>query len=296
MIHEISILIPTYNDNCTNVVKQLHEQAETIGGLKYEILVGDDGSTNQSVLNANSAINSLSNCRYIINSTNRGRAAIRNSLAEMAAFNWLLFIDCEVNCPAGFLQTYLKIPETTEVAYGGVAIGGNPEKWKNNLRYKYERKEEKKHAVDVRLKRPAYSFRTTNFIIRKDIILHHPFCEKIKTYGYEDVLFGKSLMYAGVHIHHIDNPVEMYHYEDNDTYIRKMEEALNTLRTFQNELIGFSPLLGLEQTLNIIKVSSVIRLLFSLISKYLRHNLCSNNPSLLFFKAYKLGFFLSIRS
>ena len=42
-INALSILIPTYNDECVMLVDDLRQQAEQ-AGIVYEILVGDDGS------------------------------------------------------------------------------------------------------------------------------------------------------------------------------------------------------------------------------------------------------------
>ena len=55
MIQALSILIPTYNDRCFKLVGDLRQQAESCGIL-YEILVGDDGSTDASVISDNQAI------------------------------------------------------------------------------------------------------------------------------------------------------------------------------------------------------------------------------------------------
>ena len=47
--HQLSILIPTYNDDCRELVASLQQQADNISGLEYEILVADDGSTDLEV-------------------------------------------------------------------------------------------------------------------------------------------------------------------------------------------------------------------------------------------------------
>ena len=107
MKQELSILIPTYNTKCAGLVKALHRQAMQIEGLKFEILVADDGSTNQKTTTENNReISMLPHCSYLIRPTNSGRAAIRNYLAQSASSEWLLFIDCDVEIPPGFLRCY----------------------------------------------------------------------------------------------------------------------------------------------------------------------------------------------
>ena len=79
----LSILIPTYNDLCVNLVGNLHQQAEAVG-IMFEILVGDDGSTDTRVVADNKQIGQWEHCRYLIQPQNAGRAAIRNILAKEA--------------------------------------------------------------------------------------------------------------------------------------------------------------------------------------------------------------------
>ena len=89
---ELSILIPTYNDVCMPLATSLQRQAETLG-TNYEIIVADDGSTDQDTILQNRSINSLPHCRYVERKENVGRAAIRNFLANEASHPFLVFID-----------------------------------------------------------------------------------------------------------------------------------------------------------------------------------------------------------
>ena len=68
MIKSLSILLPSYNNECVSFVKRLQEQAENIkdDDFKYEIIVADDGSTDKSIISRNSIINTIPCCRYII--------------------------------------------------------------------------------------------------------------------------------------------------------------------------------------------------------------------------------------
>ena len=79
----LSILIPTYNYDITQLVKDLYAQAEGLG-VQYEIIVMEDGS--DQFLVANQQIGLLNHCRYIALPDNIGRSAIRNRLADEAQF------------------------------------------------------------------------------------------------------------------------------------------------------------------------------------------------------------------
>ena len=136
-IAALSILIPTYNDLCFTLVGDLRQQAEE-AEIDYEILVGDDGSTDAEVIEKNRKICKWPHCHYLIQIQNIGRAAIRNFLAKEAHHDWLLFIDSDMTIArVDYLSKYLAM-EGSEVVDGGVIIGGDADTLKGNLRYLYE--------------------------------------------------------------------------------------------------------------------------------------------------------------
>ena len=51
MVTELSILIPIFNDDASRLVDAVYRQAQAIEGLRYEIVVFDDGSTALDVTN-----------------------------------------------------------------------------------------------------------------------------------------------------------------------------------------------------------------------------------------------------
>ena len=293
-ITALSILIPTYNDLCVNLVDDLRQQAEA-AGIVYEILVGDDGSTNTDVIEKNQKIEDWPYCHYLRQSQNIGRAAIRNHLAKEAHYDWLLFTDSDMSMVrTDYLSNYLAM-EGAEVVDGGVTIGGDPEALKGNLRYLYEKTSEQEHTAEMRQRHPYHDFHTANFLIRRDLMSAHPFDERFRFYGYEDVLFGKQLRQNKVTITHIDNPLGFSTFEGNTQFMLKTEEGLRTLHRFQSDLRGYSRLLTLVEGIHLPIISSLIRCWHKLFGKWERKNLCSPHPSLRLFKLYKLGYFLSIK-
>ena len=292
-ITSLSILIPTFNDLCVNLVEGLRLQAEETG-ITYEILVADDGSTDEDVVRQNSAVSQWDHCRYLRRTDNIGRAAIRNLLARTARYEWLLFIDSDMTLVRpDFLARYLQADDA-DVIDGGVAIGGNAETLKGNLRYRYEKSAEHEHTVEIRRNNPYRDFHTANFIIRRNLTLTHPFDERFRCYGYEDVIFGKQLRADHISITHIDNPMGFSIFESNPDFVSKTEEGLRTLRMFRNELRGYSRLLTLIDGIHIPPILSLIRLFHQLFGNLIRRNLCGSHPSLRLFGLYKLGYFLTI--
>lgn len=291
MKQELSILIPTYDGDCRAMVTELQQQAQDIGGLTYEIIVADDGSPERRFVELCREVERLPHCRFIDRGVNSGRAAIRNFLAREARYEWLLFLDCDMSIPScRFLSDYLDA-DVADIAYGGYRPGPGDAA---NLRYRYEKACEPMHRADERGKHPYQHFHTCNFMVRRQLMLDHPFDERFRHYGYEDVLFGKQLRIAGITIVHLDNPAGFFTYEDNAHFVSKTEEGLRTLHLFSNELQGYSQMLDFVARLSP-TLRRLLRLAHSLCGPFERRLLCGSHPSLRLFKLYKLGYFLSLK-
>lgn len=293
-LFQLSILIPTYNQECVALVKSLHSQAESVSGLEYEILVADDGSTDPASVESNRPIASLSHCRYLIREENLGRAGIRNFLAQKARYGHLLFIDSHMSVIAdSYLPAYLCHP-CDDLVYGGYAITCD-QKPEGNLRYRYEMSCIKGQRHDRRSIDPYANFHTSNFMVRREVMVSNPLDERFHRYGYEDVLWGKTLKAAGIRIMHIDNPVGFNHFESNTRFLEKTEEGLQTLHEFRKELAGYSRLLTLVDHLQRYHLAWTVKILYNLSHPMLQRNLIGSNPSLTAFKLYRLGYYLSIK-
>ena len=146
----------------------------------------------------------------------------------------------------------------------------------------------------MRQQRPYQSFRTTNFIARKEVMLSHPFDETISRYGYEDVLFGKRLHDDGITIQHIENPVVITHFEANEKYISKIEEAMHTLHSLRQELDGYSPILSTTKLLDKLKLTSFVKWGFRKTATMMRRKLTGEEPNISWLNPYKLGYYISI--
>lgn len=293
-IQHLSVLIPTYNHVCVSLVEQLLPLLQA-ADLQYEILVADDGSTDETTIMANRRIEELPHCQYIIRHENVGRAAIRNILAQRAQHAYLIYIDSDMTLLSDqYILRYLQA-EVDTVIDGGVAICGDEDGLKWNLRYLYEKSEERKHTAPERQKRPYQHLHTANLFIRRDILLAHPFDERFRHYGYEDVLLGKTLRQQHIPIQHIDNPMGFCTFETNPDFVAKTEEGLRTLHRFRDDLRGYSRLLTFISGIHIPLILSLIRFWHRIFKNAERQNLCGSRPSLFVFKLYRLGYYLSIK-
>ena len=201
----LSILLPVYNCNCAALVTELQRQCVE-SSIDFEIIVADDGSSVASYIEHNLRIERLEGVRYITRRQNVGRSAIRNFLVSQAQGEWLLFIDGDLTLDnPHFIRRYLQA-RNKDVVVGGIRIGGDPDVWRNNLRYRYEKAYEQKNTVKNRQQYATKHFSTANFLAHKSVMRNRSFDERFTRYGYEDVLFGKSLAEAHIPITHIDNP------------------------------------------------------------------------------------------
>lgn len=294
MIHELSILIPTRNDVCLPQVKALQRLASQVEGLRYEILVADDASDDQEVLRQNAQINNLEHCALLLRPENHGRAANRNFLAQQAQYPWLLYLDCNVKIPDEHFLLHDLESDQADVVNGGIFAEEDKALSRHNLRYMYEKKIEPQHTTSQRKEKPYQSFRTSNFMVRREVMLRFPLDETVPGYGYEDVLFGKTLCENGISIAHIDNPVVMTHFESNENYVSKVEEAMHTLYALRQELTGYSPLLSAVDVLKKKHLTPLYQQFFRANARRIRNNLTGKSPSIRWLNLYKLGYYLSI--
>lgn len=146
----LSILIPTYNAICTELVARIHAEATRLD-IPFEILVADDGSRSE-IDEINRHIATLSNCCYFPATENIGPARLRNRLADQAKYQYILFLDTDVlPVHPTFLADYLQ-----EAIQGGVVCGGfcyqrGKPSAQHALRYYYgihvEEKQQQKETV-----------------------------------------------------------------------------------------------------------------------------------------------------
>lgn len=290
----ISILIPTFNDDCVALAHAVATQCRDIHGLDWELIVGDDGSTNQQKIDANRQIDTWPHCRYWLTGVNRGRAAIRNALVREARGQWLLMIDADLKVMAkDYVRQYVSFmsdhPQPCACC-GGYRVG---EGSASNLRYLYEIASEHCQSAKFRQNAPYQSFKLSNTLVSRDVLLRHPLDERIRHYGYEDVLLGKNLEKEGLSIVHIDNPVLFDCFEGNASYIKKIEDSIGVLVALREDLEGYSSLLSLAGG----SIGDVFsRLAFPILSfvhHRLRANLLSSHPSVVVLRLYKLYLLLS---
>ncbi len=283
-----------------DLVESLQKQADKLSHdnqvkFDYEIIVADDGSSDTLIVEKNKIINTIPFSKYIIREKNCGRAAIRNFLALTAKNEWLLFIDADmVIRNPHFLSNYV-MGENKDVIYGGYIIKGEDQTLRGNLRFGYEKKYGGNSNAQKREKNPFKDFHTSNFLVLRDIMLKYPLDERFKRYGYEDVLWGKTLKLNNIQISHRDNPVSFEKFETNETFLNKTEEGMWTLAQFEEDLRGYSTIIDFAESLNKYHLLPIVRTFLSALSPIIKKNLRGNKPSIFLFNIYKLGIFCKLK-
>ena len=292
----LSILIPTRDYTCYQLVADLHAQAEELG-IPYEILVAEDGSRSQVSIIANHKMTELSHCRHIVNKENVGPANIRNQLAREARFSWILFIDCDAKVEtADFLATYYQQMGKADVVAGGLLHQKENHDPHRSLRFKYEKEADLHRSAAERSLQPYKRLTCFNIMLYKPTFLTILFDKDCHEYGYEDALFGVELEKRGIPILHIDNPLMHNGLDTNINFLKKSETALRTLKRLNGKMESHSYVGRTMLQLRKYHLSGAMRLFFHIFQPLMRKNLLSKHPSLFLFSVYKLGYYSTLSS
>lgn len=289
----LSILIPTYNYDCYDLVLELHRQATELN-IEFEIIVADDCSKTE--LPRLHLINQLSNCQLIKPQHNLGRAKIRNFLANKSQYNHLLFLDSD-SFPAhnNFIKNYIDfIPQNLTILGGRIYNDAQDEH--HTLLTKYgiikERNNNPVHISNA-------PFTSPNFLIPKTIFNKIRFNENIKGYGHEDTIFGIELSRLNIPYYRFDNPIIHLQIEDNQTFIHKTNESIQNLYNIYKtqqypEIQTLSPVLNLYTKIKKFHLTNIFAKIYQNYSNSLLKYCDNKNPNLKLFSLYKLCYLCHI--
>ena len=293
----ISVLIPVYNIDVRELVQVLYRQLYA-SGIAYEILLLDDGSTEETIA-SNTACSFSENISFSKNDANRGRIYTRNKLAAQAQFSWLLFLDADCKIVAeNFIEDYLKsVNDEVDVICGGTNyVSVIPEDCSYRLHWKYAN--ERVGISNVRqVGKKGFLF--NNILIRKSFYQQLQFPEILKGYGHEDTWVGIQIDHLQVKIKDINNPVLHDDLDTNEVFFQKQQSALNNLKALatytSEEILGrhvriFRYYLYLRKT----GLQNLFYQVIAIFEKRILANLFGCNPSLILFDLLRLKLFIRI--
>lgn len=294
----LSILIPTYNYKTIDLVKELNKQL-IIESIDFEIIVGDDKSTNIEIIDQNNVINQIDKCYYYINEENLGRGGNLNLLVKKSKYSWVLFLDCDVfPNDVNFIKIYLDCIKLNKykIHFGGLIYDSKKPDNSEMLRWIYGNKRES-IALEKRKLKPYETTLTSNILIKKEVLENYPFHSEIKNYGFEDLVFILELKKNKIEINHLENPVFHLNLEKSIVFINKFQSSLANLKYLtDNKIINNqdSRFSNLYSKLEKLKLTSMVAFSFSILKSSYLKNLTSNKPLLLVFDLYRIGFYCSL--
>lgn len=296
----ISILIPTYNYNTLPLVEELHCQV-LLENIEFEIIVADDASPVNENTEINSKINEISNCQFERNKVNLGRGQNRNALIQKAKYDWVLLMDCDTfPKDKNFIKKYIEsLKNQNEKAFfGGIIYYDEKPKDDEMLRWIFGKSREE-IPLNKRLSNPFHYALISNILIKKEVLLSHPFDSQIFNYGYEDIVFILGLKRKQIVIGHIDNPAYHLNLEKSAIFLEKFHSSLQNLKLVLDRKI-ISPedtsLTKIYIKLKRFYLTKAFAIGFKIFKKLFTTNLTSKNPSLFIFDLYRLGYFCEINS
>lgn len=295
---ELSILIPIYNHNCVDFVKELYRQS-TVEGIQFEILLFDDQSE-ESYKKQNAVLETFPNVTMFSLPSKAGRSVARNFLAANAKYDYCLFLDCDSEVvDSRYISRYLPYCNGEVVVCGGTAYRSQLPSKDCLLRWTYGVKCEVRSAAE-RSKNPNSQFYAFNFLINRKLFSEIRFNELLKNYGHEDTLFGLELRKRNIVIKHIDNPLYHVGIDTNKVYIEKTRQGVENLKLLMEEysdtaVVNNVKLLRYYNFFEKYHLTFLIFGFFYLLKGVLLKNLNGNHPNMVLFNLYKIGYLCSLK-
>lgn len=286
--------MPTYNYNVFPLVEKLHDEISK-GVISCEILVCDDASPRPPSENEN--IRKFENVSYIISENNLGRTGVRQLLAKKARYANLLFLDADVMPKSDtFISSFLK-ELSNDVVFGGITYEAQPPSKDKMLRWKYGRQRETV-AVSERIKQPYLSINSGCFMIKRDLFLGVNEKLQLKKYGLDNY-FKELLRNEGAKVRHIENPVDHLGLENNDKFLKKALEAIDTTVYLEKEnRLGNNvrPIQKNYLKLKRLWMTGLFSSIISVFKKNMERNFISGNPNLFWFDLYRLRYYIRLKN
>ncbi|WP_299364571.1 glycosyltransferase family A protein [Winogradskyella sp.] len=290
-----SILIPIYNYPISNLIVSLNKVATGLD-LDYEILCLEDGST--SYLEENKATCDLYNSTtHHISIKNKGRITSRKYLAQNAKYNWLLFLDADVEIiDKNFIKNYSNyFAHSFDALYGGCSYDSTMPDSSKILRWTYGKTYEDVEAK-IRNKNPYKFIVSANFLIRKKTF--QDLMSKINNDGYGyDIFIGAKMMLEKTEVFHIDNPVIHKGLDDSSVFLSKVELAVETLFHYyvaNKNTNSQNSLLEVFKTINRIGLKGLVNFIFKRSKNAVQRQLLGNKPNMKLLQFYKLGYLCTL--
>lgn len=294
----LSVCIPVFNYDVCELVNDIHKQCKN-SDICFEIIISDDVSTDTLKTEKNKTIE-LPCTEYIVQQKNIGNALNRNFLAQKAKYDWLLFIDADMQTVDSlYIKRYLNAikENNADVFSGGILYKKEASQKEHTLKLLHGRKYE---AIKNNFNKDSFlGFTAANFLIKKEVFTNFPISNLKNKYGYLDTIYGIQLKLNGYNLKLTNNPLYHNGLETANQFISKTEKALENayfLQKTEPEVAQYLKIIKFYKKIKPFKIVPIVRFAFGLTKNKIRKNLTGNSPSLFLFQLYKLGYFCSVKS
>ncbi len=290
----LSICIPTYNTDCSELLDTLAKQIEQLHDV-VEVLVCDDFSTNYT--QENKASCQKNGFTFLKNKKNLGRIETRKKLAEISRFNWLLFVDADmIPKRLDFISQYLNF---VSVDHECTVVGGycyQNEIKPFNLRLRYGRNREEMSAEKRQLN--PYNIVLFGNILMKKMLFQEVFeAFNYSEYG-EDVHLSSYLKSSKIDVLHLPNEVYHLGIENNREFLKKIEKSGQMhAKLDSNSTLDLSHI-KLVKTGSFLKkymLHNLMKFALAITSPFLKTVLITFGGPLLFIDLMRLYYFLKTK-
>ena len=250
----LSILIPYYRDDPSNLLKALMEQIEQMDSV--EILLYDDGTGDEDINNNLQSI--ANNSRIPINlyfaQHNKGRSAARNKLKDAAKAKWVLFLDADMLPQTdSFIDDYLAEIKTgsADIIFGGFTVPPQKQSSATELHRVFSQTSDCLSAKERRKYGPQYIC-SSNLCVRANVLKKHNFSPDFIGWGWEDSEWAARVA-ALYTIYHADIPALHLGLESTETLLSRFKTSGNNYLKFTNAHPNIAQTLTLYKMINKLK-------------------------------------------
>lgn len=267
----LSVLIPFYRDNPSELLAELLKQADVLSGI--EVLMYDDGTIDPVICAALAAQikDASAPVTLIIAKQNKGRAAARNTLQENARGEWVLFLDADMRPGSeSFLSHYLSLIQTNtaDIIFGGFTVPKDAKR-EQRLHRALSEVSDCLPLLERQAAGPQY-VATSNLCVRKSVLLAEPFDDGFVGWGWEDSEWAARASARYVLIH-TDNTALHLGLESDDTLLKRFKDSAQNYKRFTSlhpDLAQTLTLYRLTQKLRKVPLHRTLRPLMKIIVKF----------------------------
>lgn len=296
----ISVLIPVFNIDVSELVRELYSQLSK-SNVVFEVIILDDKSEERY-----RAINQRIKGKkiiYIESEINYGRTLVRQQLVKKASFEWVLLIDGDSLIDESFIDNYLNSllyqREEVDIMVGGTKYQQKPPKdCKLHLHWTYGSQREKLD-IKKRSRLPYHGFICNNIVIKKAVFDQLTFSETLQGYGHEDTLIGIQLEQFKAAVLYIDNPVIHNGIETTAVFLKKTHSALENLLLLEKTvnkavLRKHVKLYNLFYWQKKLLLTPLLKITYNFSEAFIRSRLNRCHPPLRLFDFYRLHFLIQL--